>query len=62
MFFIHGDKDTFVPTSMVYELYEAKPEHKYLWVTQGTAHALSYYDYPEKYEKNISEFIQRYIP
>ena len=62
MFFIHGDKDTFVPTSMVYELYEAKPEPKYLWVTQGTAHALSYYDYPEKYEKNISEFIQRYIP
>lgn len=24
MFFIHGDKDTYVPTWMVYELYEAK--------------------------------------
>lgn len=32
MLFIHGDKDTYVPTWMVYPLYEAKPEPKELWI------------------------------
>ena len=32
MLFIHGDADTFVPTWMVYPLYEAKPEPKELWI------------------------------
>ena len=30
MFFIHGDKDTYVPTWMVYPLYEAKSAPKQL--------------------------------
>ena len=29
MFFIHGDSDTFVPTEMVYQLYEALQTKKY---------------------------------
>lgn len=32
MFFIHGDADTYVPTWMVYPLYEAKSEPKELWL------------------------------
>ena len=32
MLFIHGDNDTFVPTWMVYPLYEAKPQPKALWI------------------------------
>ena len=33
MFFIHGDKDDYVPTWMVYKLYEAKPQPKALWLS-----------------------------
>ena len=36
MLFIHGDSDTFVPTEMVYRLYEAKPQPKELWITKDT--------------------------
>ena len=44
MFFIHGDKDTYVPTWMVYPLYEAKSAPKQLWIVPGSAHAISYKD------------------
>ena len=35
MLFIHGDADGYVPTAMVYPLYEAKPGDKELWVVPG---------------------------
>ena len=44
MLFIHGDADSYVPTWMVYPLYEAKPEPKELWIVPGSAHAMSYKD------------------
>ena len=47
MFFIHGDKDTFVPTWMVYPLYEAKPHPKQLWIAPGSEHAFAYRDHRE---------------
>ena len=59
MLFIHGDKDTYVPTWMVYPLYEAKPEPKELWIVPGAAHALSYkenkQEYTDKVRKGISK-------
>lgn len=61
MLFIHGDKDTFVPTYMVYDLYDAKPRPKELWITPGTGHALSYKDYKDEYTRKVSEFIERYM-
>ena len=42
MFFIHGDKDDYVPTWMVYKLYEAKPQPKALWIVPEADHAHSY--------------------
>ena len=47
MFFIHGDKDNFVPTYMVHKVYEAKPQPKELWIVPGADHATSYFYYPE---------------
>ena len=35
MLFIHGDADDYVPTWMVYPLYEAKPGEKELWLVPG---------------------------
>ena len=57
MLFIHGDADTFVPTWMVYPLYEAKPEPKELWIVPGATHAMSYKDYPQEYTEHVKKFV-----
>lgn len=62
MLFIHGESDTFVPTEMVYPLYEAKPAPKALWIAPGSAHALSYRDHPEEYTARVRAFVEQYIP
>lgn len=61
MFFIHGDQDTYVPTWMVYPLYEAKPEPKELWVVPGAIHAASYRDNREEYTARVKDFVDKYI-
>lgn len=62
MLFIHGDVDDFVPTRMVYPLYEAKPGEKELWVVPGAAHAMSYRDNREEYTRRVGAFVEKYIP
>ena len=57
MLFIHGDSDRFVPTSMVYRLYEAKPDPKELWIASETAHARSYLNHREEYIQRVGVFI-----
>jgi hypothetical protein len=59
MLFIHGDKDTFVRTEMVYALYKAKTGYKELWITEGTEHALSYKDHRDAYVRRVKEFLAR---
>lgn len=61
MFFIHGAKDTYVPTWMVYPLYEAKPAPKQLWIVPGATHAVSYKENKEEYTQKVREFVDRYI-
>lgn len=61
MLFIHGEKDTYVPTQMAYSLYEAKPEPKELWIVPNAAHAVSYKENKEKYTGKIREFVGKYI-
>lgn len=58
MFFIHGDSDTFVPTEMVYQLYDAKPSNKEIWIAKGAEHALSYFTHREEYVSRIKQFIE----
>lgn len=57
MLFIHGSRDTFVPTAMVHRLYDAKPSQKELWITEGAKHAESYLKYREEYVQRISDFL-----
>ncbi len=59
-FFIHGDCDMFVPTSMVFELYNAAKCEKQLYVAHGAAHVDSQYIDPELYYKQVFSFIDRY--
>lgn len=61
MLFIHGDADDYVPTRMVYPLYDAKPGEKELWVVPGAAHALSYRDNRAEYTRRVGEFVGRYV-
>ena len=58
----NAEADDFVPTDMVYPLYEAKEQgDKELWVVPGAAHALSYRDNREEYTRRVKEFVGKYI-
>lgn len=55
--FMHGSADTFVPCSMVNELYDACNTEKKLVIIEGASHVESCYKNPELYEGTIEEFI-----
>lgn len=54
--FIHGDKDDFVPTSMVYKLYDAHSDNKKLLIVEGAGHGDSYATNMSEYQKVVKEF------
>lgn len=62
MLFIHGDNDDFVPTAMVHELYEAKPQPKQLWLAPGSIHARAYSDHPAEYTRLVRDFVAQWMP
>ncbi len=55
--FIHGSADSFVPCSMVHELYEACKTEKKLVIVEGAGHVESCYRDADLYEGTIEEFI-----
>ena len=55
--FIHGDKDTFVPTRMCKEIYECCASPKKLLIVEGAAHGESYYKDTEAYEAALDDFL-----
>ena len=59
MLFIHGQNDTFVPTNMVYSLYEAKPQPKDLWLVPSEGHARSFHNFPNEYTERVKDFIKK---
>lgn len=59
--FIHGTKDTFVPTAMVDQLYKAAHGTKQLWKVKGAGHAQSYYHDPAKYQAKVVGFINAHM-
>lgn len=61
MFFIHGDKDTYVPTWMVNVLYEAKQGDKELWIVPNVEHANAYWDCTDEYVAKTNQFVSKYI-
>lgn len=61
MLFIHGGKDKFVPTKMVYPLYEASKGPKQLLIVKNAPHAASYQTDPQLYVKTIQQFLKRYF-
>lgn len=59
--FIHGDQDDYVPTYMVYDLYNACHAEKDLLIIEGAKHAESYLVNQELCEKTIIDFMKLYI-
>lgn len=60
--FIHGDKDDYVPTDMVYPLFEAKTQgEKAIWIAPGSAHANSFIDHREEYTERVCAFLAPYL-
>ncbi|MCA9765942.1 MAG: alpha/beta hydrolase [Carnobacterium sp.] len=61
MLFIHGEEDTFVPTKMLDEVYEANASPKKMYLSPRAAHAKSYQENKEDYKQVVQEFVSTYI-
>jgi hypothetical protein len=61
MLFIHGGKDTFVPTEMAYRLYDACHAEKELLIVEGAGHGLAYTKDKVSYEATVSAFLNMYM-
>lgn len=59
--FIHGDQDDFVPTYMVYDLYNACSAPKDLLIIEGAKHAESYLVDTKLCEETIVNFMKQYV-
>ena len=59
--FIHGDADTFVPTYMAYDVFNAASSPKELYIVPEAAHSYSYVTDKEEYRFRIKRFLSRYL-
>lgn len=59
--FIHGGADNYVPTDMVYELYDAQVGEKELWVEDGVAHADMYWQHRDQYIQKTKAFVSKHM-
>lgn len=62
MLFIHGDKDGFVPYSMLEKNYNAKSQgYREMWSVPGVAHADSFRTFPAEYTARVRSFLQEHV-
>ena len=60
--FIHGTEDTFVPTVMSEQNYNACTGEKQLLLVENAGHAASLYENRELYEATVIKFLEQYLP
>ena len=60
MLFIHGDSDTFVPTYMTQQNYDACAGEKEIYLVKGAGHAQSFLVDTEGCSRVITEFVEKY--
>jgi len=60
--FIHGDQDTYVPMSMTKAMYAFKMDKKYMYIAKGGEHATSMAVDPERYNIEITAFLNDVYP
>lgn len=61
MLFIHGANDKFVPTEMVYDVYEANPSPKELYIAPNADHAEAYEKNKKEYKQKVQAFVLKYV-
>lgn len=61
VFFIHGERDSFIPVEQAQMLYNHAREPKYLWTVPGGKHNQSVNQCPEEYARRIVEFFDRHL-
>lgn len=61
IFFIHGEKDTYVPSYMAKENYFATSAPKKLWIVKNATHAESFWIDPDAYRQHIVDFLREYF-
>lgn len=59
--YIHGGDDTFVPTHMVYPLYEETASDKRLFVVPHAGHGWAYWTDREGYTRQVETFVHAYV-
>ncbi|WP_433945391.1 alpha/beta hydrolase [Paenibacillus sp. SN-8-1] len=59
--FIHGSADTYVPTQMSRDMYEAKPGVRELLIIDGAVHANAYGVDPAGYTRKVHSFIDEVL-
>ena len=59
--FIHGKEDSFVPTYMGLENYEACGSQKDIKIYEGAEHARSLFTHQEEYKRSVLDFLAKYL-
>ncbi|OPA75773.1 alpha/beta hydrolase [Paenibacillus selenitireducens] len=59
--FIHGGKDTFVPTEMVYPLFEASGGEKKMFLVPDAGHGNAFSTDVEGYTEQVGQFVHHYV-
>ncbi len=61
MFFIHGQKDTYIPVEQTETLYALASQPKYRWIVAGAKHNQSAIIQPDTYAARTVAFFDRYL-
>ncbi|GAA0470765.1 alpha/beta hydrolase [Alkalibacillus silvisoli] len=59
--YIHGQEDTFVPTSMTEELYGATNSHTEMKLFDNAGHGEAFAIYEETYVERLNDFLNRFV-
>jgi fermentation-respiration switch protein FrsA (DUF1100 family) len=59
--FMHGGADTFVPTEMVYRLYEASKGYKELFLVPKAGHGMAFVVDQVGYTRKVKDFLRKFM-
>src|SRR5699024_891373 len=59
--YIHGEADTFVPTEMSEDMYEATNSDAELWTVPDAGHGEAFVIAKDMYEKMMDQFLDEYM-
>jgi pimeloyl-ACP methyl ester carboxylesterase len=61
LFFIHGQRDSYIRQEHTHVLYAEAPKPKYLWIVEGAKHNQSVIVQPREYAARTIAFFKRYL-